>query len=70
MKKLRLSDRTLSRSEGKAGMLEQQPTMTEKKMRRLEEEKQAAGSRAENAERRVSIQLLVAKIPIHTSLYF
>ena len=46
MKKLRLSDKTLSRSEGKAGMLEQQPAMTEKKMRRLEEEKQAAGSRA------------------------
>ena len=41
MKKLRLPDRAPSRSEGKAGMLEQQPAMTEK-VRRLEEEKQAA----------------------------
>ena len=53
MKKLRLSDRTPSRSEGKAGMLEKQSAMTEKKMRRLEEEKQEAGSRAEDAKRRV-----------------
>jgi len=60
MKKLRLSDRTLSKSEGKAGMLEQQPAMTEEKVRSLEKEKQAVEARAEQADRRVSIQLLVA----------
>ena len=42
------------RSEGKAGTLEQQLTMAEERVRRLEEEKQAAETRAEFAERRVS----------------
>ena len=56
MKKLHLSDRTLSRSEVKAGVLEPQPAMTKKRVRRLEEEKQAAETRAEQAEKRVSVQ--------------
>ena len=65
MKKLRSSDRPLSRSKGKAGVLEQQPAMTEEKVRRLEEEKQAAEASlrpAENAERRVSTHSLVALV--------
>ena len=55
MKKLCSSDRPLSRSEVKAGVLEQQPAMTKKRVRRLEEEKQAAETRAEQAEKRVSV---------------
>ena len=42
------------RSEGRAGMLEQQLAMAEERVRRLEGEKQAAETRAEMAERRVS----------------
>ena len=42
------------RSEGKAGMSEQQLAMAEERVRRLEGEKQAAETRAEIAERRVS----------------
>ena len=65
MKKLRSPDRALSKSEGKAGMLEQQPVMSEEKARRLEEEKRAAEASlrpAENTERRVSIHSLVALV--------
>ena len=42
------------RSEGKTGMLEQQLAMAEEMVRRLKGEKQAAETRAEIAERRVS----------------
>ena len=42
------------RSEGKAGMLEQQLPMAEERVRRVEREKQAAETRAEIAERKVS----------------
>ena len=52
MEKLQLH--SLDRSEGKAGMLEQQLGIAEKRVRRLEGEKQAAEARAKIAERRVS----------------
>ena len=52
MEKLQL--RSSHRSEGKAGVLEQQLAMAEERVRRLEGEKQAAERRAEIAERRVS----------------
>ena len=41
------------RSDGNAGMLEQQLTMTDQRVRRLDAEKRAAETRAEQAERRV-----------------
>ena len=52
MEKLQLH--SSHKSEGKAGMLEQQLAMAEEMVRRLEGEKQAAETRAEIAERRVS----------------
>ena len=53
MEKLQLH--SSHRSEGNAGMLEQQLTMAEERVRRLDAEKQAAETRAEiRAERRVS----------------
>ena len=52
MEKLQLH--SSHRSEGKAGMLEQQLAIAEERVRRLEGEKQAAETRAEIAERRVS----------------
>ena len=52
MEKLQLH--SSHRSEGKAGMLEQQLAMAEERVRRVEGEKQAAETRAEIAERRVS----------------
>ena len=52
MEKLQLH--SSHRSEGKAGMLEQQLAMAEDRVRRLEGEKQAAETRAEITERRVS----------------
>ena len=52
MEKLQLH--SLHRSEGKAGMLEQQLVMADERVRRLEEEKQATETRAKIAERRVS----------------
>ena len=51
MEKLQLH--SSHRSEGKAGMLEQQLTMADQRVRRLDAEKQAAETRAEQAERRV-----------------
>ena len=42
------------RSEGKAGMLEQQLAIAEERVRKLETEKQATETRAKIAERRVS----------------
>ena len=51
MEKLQLH--SSQRSEGKAGMLEQQLPMAEERVRRLEGEKQATVTRAEIAERRV-----------------
>ena len=55
MEKLQLH--SSHRSEGKVVMLEQQLAMAEKRVRRLEAEKQG---RAEQAERSVSMHLLVA----------
>ena len=55
MEKLQLH--SSHRSEGKVVMLEQQLAMAEERVRRLEAEKQA---RAEQAERSVSMHLLVA----------
>ena len=55
MEKLQLH--SSHRSEGKAGMLEQQLAMAEERVKRLEGKKQ---SRAEQAERSVSMCLLVA----------
>ena len=52
MEKLQLH--SLHRFKGKAVMLEQQLTMADPSVRRLEREKQAAERRAEIAERRVS----------------
>ena len=52
MEKLQLC--SSHRSEGKAGMLEQQLAMAEERVRRVEGDKQAAETRAEIAERRVS----------------
>ena len=52
MEKLQLH--SSHRSEGKAAMLEQQ--LAEERVRKLEGEKQAAETRAEIAERRVSIR--------------
>ena len=52
MEKLQLH--SSHRSEGKAGMLEQQLAMAEERVRRVEGEKQAAETRAEIAERRVN----------------
>ena len=52
MEKLQLH--SSHRSEGKAGMLEQQLAMAGERVRRLEGEKQAGETRAEIAERRVS----------------
>ena len=52
MEKLQLH--SSHRSEGKAGMLEQQLVMAEERVRRLEGEKQATETRAKIAERRVS----------------
>ena len=52
MEKLQLH--SSHRSEGKAAMLEQQLAMAEERVRRLEGEKQAAETRAEIADRRVS----------------
>ena len=52
MEKLQLH--SSHRSEGKVVMLEQQLNMAEERLRRLEGEKQAAETRAEIAERRVS----------------
>ena len=52
MEKLRLY--SSHRSEGNAVMLEQQLTMSEERVRRLEREKQAAETRAEITERRVN----------------
>ena len=51
MEKLQLH--SSHRSEGKAGMLEQQLTMADQRVRRLEAEKWATETRAEQAERRV-----------------
>ena len=52
MEKLQLH--SSHRSEGKAGMLEQQVTMPgQRRVRRLDAEKRAAETRAEQAERRV-----------------
>ena len=51
MEKLQLH--SSHRSEGKVAMLEQQLTMADQRVRRLEVEKQAAERRAEQAERRV-----------------
>ena len=51
MEKLQLH--SSHRSEGKAGMLEQQLTMADQRVRRLDAEKRAAETRAEQAERRV-----------------
>ena len=52
MEKLQLH--SSHRSEGKASMLEQQLTMADQRVRRLDAEKRAAETRAEQAERRVS----------------
>ena len=52
MEKLQLC--SSHRSEGKAGMLEQQLAMAEEMVRRVKGEKQAAETRAEIAERRVN----------------
>ena len=52
MEKLQL--RSSHRSDGKAGMLEQQLPVAEESVRRLEAEKQAAETRADIAERRVN----------------
>ena len=52
MEKLQLH--SSHRSEGKAGMLEQPLAMAEERVRRVEGEKQAAETRDEIAERRVS----------------
>ena len=58
MEKLQLhSSWGLSRPKGKAGMLERQLAMAEERMRRLDGEKQAAETRAEQAERAVSSQV-------------
>ena len=54
MEKLQLH--SSHRSEGKASMLEQQLTMAEESVRGLEVEKQAAETRAEIAERKVSFR--------------
>ena len=51
MKKLQLH--SSHRSDRKAVMLEQQLTMADQRVRRLEAEKEAAETRAEQAERRV-----------------
>ena len=52
MEKLQLH--SSHRSEGKAGMSEQQLAIAEERVRRLEGDKQAAETRAGTAERRVS----------------
>ena len=54
MEKLQLH--SSHRFEGKVVMLEKQLTMAEERVRRLEGEKQAAETRAEQAERRVSLE--------------
>ena len=51
MEKLQLH--SSHRSDGSAGMLEQQLTMADQRVRRLEAEKRTAETRAEQAERRV-----------------
>ena len=51
MEKLQLH--SSHRSEGKVAMLEQQLTMADQRVRKLDAEKRAAETRAEQAERRV-----------------
>ena len=51
MEKLQLH--SSHRSDGKASMLKQQLTMADQRVRRLDAEKRAAETRAEQAERRV-----------------
>ena len=51
MEKLQLH--SSHRSDGNAGMLKQQLTMADQRVRRLDAEKRAAETRAEQAERRV-----------------